>query len=161
MTVLRPILDVKELPPALSARRQHLPSLRDSISPEAGRHEKDVLSYLRQGVCCGVYGDPGLGRDVLNPARSIGKIEADRPDGASAGPQLAYTDGTWVWWGAILYYIETYHLRLPEEFLRHAEQRQWRVDASGIDLGNLDDSALDAAAPALAASRSASGRTRR
>lgn len=141
MNRLKPLLKVRELPPALMKQRQYLPSIRDLIRSEAGPHERDVLAYLAHGLRCGVYGDPGLGRDVLLPTQLI--PTSYPPDVPSLAPQLTYTDGTWGWWGATYYYLLRYHLRVPHEFIAHALSNNWRIDSSRIALSTLDDSALD------------------
>lgn len=46
------------------------------------------------------------------------------------------TDGTWIWPSALVYYLKTYHVVLPEEFLMHMESNNWLVP-------ELDDSELD------------------
>jgi hypothetical protein len=143
--LLKPVLDVRELPPSMRKLRQSLPSLSEFTSPTPSPAEQNVLSYLSQGVCCGMYGDPLLARDVLKPNERASMTAPSGPDGERIGLQLTYTDGTWVWWGALLYYVEKYHLRLPKTFLDHAERNGWRIDRSSIDLSRLDDSALDAA----------------
>ena len=61
MTVLEPVISVRELPPARSRLRQHLPSLRELVRPTASVEEPaPLLSYLAQGVVCGIYNDRGL-----------------------------------------------------------------------------------------------------
>lgn len=143
--LLKPILDVRDLPPSMRKLRQDLPSLSEFTSPPPSPVEEKVLSYLGQGVCCGMYGDPLLARDVLEPTEPASITLPAGPSGEQMGPQLTYTDGTWVWWGALLYYVEKYHLRLPKAFLDHAERNGWWIDRSSIDLSRMDDSSLDAA----------------
>ena len=48
MKLLRPILDVRELPPALAAVRRTLPSLRQFVSPEPRPDEREVLATLQR-----------------------------------------------------------------------------------------------------------------
>jgi len=98
---------------------------------------------MAEGVCCGMYGDPLLGRDVFKRDDSIETALPEGLDGMKIGPQSSYTDGIWVWWGALMYYIAKYHVQLPEEFVRHAEQSRWHIDSAKIDISELDDSLLD------------------
>ena len=47
-----------------------------------------------------------------------------------------YTDGTWVWPSGLASYVELYHIRLPDEFIQHLQQQQFKpcVDDNTIDL---------------------------
>src|SRR4051794_28734381 len=112
MKELEPVIRVRELPPVCCSQRQYLPSLRDLTSLTARIDEPRVLSYLDQGVDCGLYNDPGLMYDVLRPGT---RIDFTPPHGIIPEPQRAYpnlmlTDGTWVWPGALIYYVAVYHL---------------------------------------------------
>jgi hypothetical protein len=144
MTDLRPILPVRELPPACSKLRQALPSLREYAAPGPGDQERAVVDYLRQGVVCGVYPDRGLLYDVLQPGQ---RIEAMPPSAGGEGlqPNLILTDGAWVWPAALAYYVQAYHLRLPAAFLQHAERQGWRIDPAWVGNLQLNWDAFDAA----------------
>ena len=54
------------------------------------------------------------------------------------------TDGTWVWPGALLYYVASYHVRLPERFRSHAAASNWRIDPASLNPEELDWDAFDA-----------------
>src|SRR5437870_4116560 len=71
MKALEPVILVRELPPVCSRQRQHLPSLRDLVSATSHPMEPSVLTYLSQGADCGIYNDPGLLYDVLQPGKRI------------------------------------------------------------------------------------------
>jgi hypothetical protein len=60
MTILEPVISVRELPPARSRLRQHLPRLRELVRPAPSAEEPALLSYLAQGVVCGIYNARGL-----------------------------------------------------------------------------------------------------
>src|SRR5215831_35103 len=79
MIALEPVIAVRELPPARSRLRQHLPSIRELVSEIPFPQEAALLSYLSQGVVCGVYNDRGLVFDVLQPGRRIDEPRADQP----------------------------------------------------------------------------------
>jgi hypothetical protein len=36
------------------------------------------------------------------------------------------SDGVWVWPNLLEYYVREYHLRIPDEFVRHMAARNWR-----------------------------------
>jgi hypothetical protein len=167
MVALEPVISVRELPPARSRLRQHLPSIRELVSEVPFAQEAALLSYLSQGVVCGVYNDRGLLFDVLQPGRRIdeprpgepgswmdriraavrswtGRTDDPGPEPVPLQPGLILTDGTWVWPGVLPYYVAVYHLRLPARFLRFAEEHHWRIDPSSIDPQGLSWDAYDA-----------------
>jgi hypothetical protein len=102
---------------------------------------------LSQGVVCGVYFDPGLLYDVLQPGQPIEvrRTDGDAREGRCVQPNLILTDGTWIWPGALLYYVEEYHLQLPSTFLQYAERCQWRVDPASVQVEALNWDAFDEA----------------
>ena len=146
MTALEPVILVRELPPVCSRQRRHLPSLRELVSPSPHPREAAILAYLAQGVDCGIYHDPGLLYDVLQPGKKIdfSALPEAAPGGGTIYPHLIMTDGVWVWPGALLHYVAVYHIRLPERFLQHAEEHQWKVVPSHVKLEDLSWDALDA-----------------
>jgi hypothetical protein len=145
MTELKPVILVRELPPARSRLRQHLPSIRDLIMPAPFAQESAVLSYLVQGVVCGIYNDGGLLFDVLQPQQRVAVLSQDNPglSKLTIQPSLVLTNGTWVWPGVLPYYVAVYHLRLPALFLQFAEENHWKIDASAIDPGDVNWDAYD------------------
>jgi hypothetical protein len=140
------VIVVRELPPVCSGQRQHLPSIRDLVSPTPGPQERAILAYLAQGVDCGIYNDPGMLYDVIQPGKKIefSSVQEVGPDVSALAPHLIMTDGVWVWPGAVLYYIATYHIRLPDALLRHAERCQWTIDPSQFSPEELSWDAFDA-----------------
>ncbi|HEV3258231.1 MAG TPA: hypothetical protein VG013_15215 [Gemmataceae bacterium] len=144
MIKLQPIIMVRELPPACSRQRQHLPSIRELIAPTPSVHAPAILSYLGQGVVCGIYNDRGMLYDVLRSGQRIESHTSGGNGNRTIQPNLVLTDGIWVWPGALLYYVAIYHIQLPERFLRDAESHQWRIDPSTIDLEELSWDAFDA-----------------
>ena len=117
----------------------------ESASWESHPRENQILAYLRQGIACAVYPDPRMSRDVFDPSV---RIETP-PDEPGAG--VLYTDGEWIWAGVTGYYVGRYHVRLPEEFVAHAEASGWRIDPSGVDPMELDCDAFAAPAPVVPA----------
>lgn len=145
MKYLEPVISVRELPPACRSRRQHLPSLSDQVSETPQTDESLLLSYLGRGVDCGIYNDPGLLFDVLRPGVRIDDAVFREfvPDPRKRHPHIILTDGTWVWPGALLYYIASYHVRLSERFRSHAAASAWKIDPSSMNPEELDWDAFD------------------
>ena len=48
---------------------------------------------------------PGVVEDVIDP-----------PKGNASVPS-GYTDGIWLWPGDLVYYVENYNLKLPDDFV--------------------------------------------
>jgi len=150
MKSLRPVITVREIPPACSQARADLPSLQTYVSSTPSHGEALVLEYLCQGVICGIYNDRGMQYDVLEsgrriePFRRVGKTE----DNNVIQPNLILTDGTWVWPGALPYYVAIYHLQLPTEFLHHAERQNWHIDPASVPVEELNWDAFDSVAVA-------------
>ncbi len=146
MKMLEPVILVRELPPVCSRQRPYLPSLHDLVSTTPVKQESAILSYLARGVDCGIYNDPGLLYDALQPGKRIdltvlGGFENRDQDFA---PHLMLTDGNWVWTGSLLYYVAVYHIRLPERFLQDAERQNWTIDAEKVREMELSWDAFDA-----------------
>jgi hypothetical protein len=146
MVKLEPVILVRELPPARAVLRQHLPSLRDLLAPTPSPQEPAILSYLAQGVVCGIYNDRGLLFDVLQHGQRIDVLSQQDPHLASLTiqPSLMLTDGAWVWPGVLPYYLARYHVQLPARFLQFAEGRHWRIDPAAINPAELSWDAYDA-----------------
>jgi hypothetical protein len=53
-------------------------------------------------------------------------------DGRAEGGTTEMTDGTWFWYAGLIYFIERYNLRVPEEFVQHAARNNWHVDRERI-----------------------------
>jgi hypothetical protein len=105
-----------------------------------------LLSYLGQGVVCGIFHDKGLLYDVLQPGRAIDTTSVSQTgEIPPIPPNVLLTDGVWLWPGALLYYVREYHLRPPAEFVQHAEAHQWRIDPATIHTEELELDAFDRA----------------
>ncbi len=93
-----------------------LPSIRSALRDIAHPHEEQIVEYLRIGVALA-----GIGRyveDVLNPNARIPSL--------TPSPR---TDGVWVWREDLSYYVATYHVELPAEFMLHMQQNSWVIPA--------------------------------
>jgi hypothetical protein len=84
-------------------------SIRDAVRPAGEPDERRIAEYLGQGT--GLWSEMSAGPDVLDPEApvlsSIGSLR---------------TDGTWLWREDLPYYLSTYHLALPAEFLGHVRR---------------------------------------
>jgi hypothetical protein len=91
------------------------PSLRDAVRPTAHADGSRIVAYLEAGI-----GLAGVGKfvgDVLNPDARFG-----------VSPSLL-SDGAWLWRADLAYYVKTYHIELPDEFVAHMRQNRWSVPA--------------------------------
>jgi hypothetical protein len=97
------------------------PILREMVSSSPHQDEANVLNYLNLGeelITC-----LGLTSDVLYPSSEM------------ISPHIL-TDGVWAWPLDLEYYVRTYHVQLPEPFLRHMNKNQWKIPA--IDQETLE-----------------------
>ena len=76
----------------------------------------EICNYLDQGIPLIV--SPGISNDIFDHEKVI-------PFGNNE-----YTDGTWVWPGDLSYYVKTYRLRIPDEFLQAMINNEWHNPAS-------------------------------
>jgi hypothetical protein len=103
------------------------PSMGDFISDEPGPHQADALRYLRSGVISAIPmgGDLPDWRERSRKANPV--IDGERLSGLTE-----MTDGVYLWFAALIYYVEEYNLRLPREFLDHAARHNWVVDRASV-----------------------------
>jgi len=75
--------------------------------------EQNILHYLKGGVVIAVI--VGIDEDFLAPQQTrIGL------------PPIVRTDGTWAWTSDVVYYVEKYHIQLPDDFLTHMARNNWQ-----------------------------------
>ena len=86
--------------------------LADLRRKEASTEEARVVEYLRKGVSLIV--SPGVVYDVINGSGPIG-----------TGGIL--TDGEWAWPDDLSYYVETYHVALPADFVNWMAERKYEM----------------------------------
>ncbi len=87
------------------------PRLLDSIRTTAQADEDQMTRYLNGGLI--LFASPGVVEDVLEPGKVI------------ATPSVL-TDGSWAWPEDLAYYVGRYHIELPEEFVSHVRQRDYK-----------------------------------
>jgi hypothetical protein len=148
MIRLRPVISVREIPPAYAKSRAGLPSMASLVSESPSADEPKLLRYLQCGVFGCFFPDPGLGHDVLAPGKKVDRelpreaLDADEPDAGPAPPTAVgvsgvFTDGVWLWPGVLAYYVAKYHVRVDPEFIDHARARNWTVPAGDVRLEEL------------------------
>lgn len=100
------------------------PKLVDSVGrPQPD--EQEIVRYLRNGLL--LVGCPGLVNDVL-----------DTGTGPIGSPDIL-TDGEWAWPGDLPYYVEKYHVALPDEFVQHVRQSNFKMPTdSEVDMSTLE-----------------------
>ena len=98
-------------------------SLEASASDSKQESQKEILDYLNSGEV--VVASPGLVKDVLDGGNKI------------IGSANILTDGVWAWPQDLIYYVETYNVRLPLEFVSHISGNNWTVpdvDVTAVEL---------------------------
>jgi hypothetical protein len=95
-----------------------LPSLRDAVRTTAHPDEAHIVAYLKAGV--GLAGVGCYVGDALNPSARF-----------AISPGLE-TDGVWLWRADLPYYVATYHVELPDEFVAHMRRNGWAVPALSV-----------------------------
>jgi hypothetical protein len=89
-----------------------------------------VVAYLRSGTVLGV--SDGVQKDWFDRSKVAGKDDL-------------LVDGIWLWPGHFAYYVETYGIAVPQEFLEHMASQSWvakpvsadALDAFARSLGEL------------------------
>jgi len=99
------------------------PSLYDSLTSSLFDENK-IVQYLKSAVA--FIFSPGVEEDILIPGKVIGSISI-------------LTDGIWAWPDSLRYYLESYHVALPEEFLTHVRNRNYVApDPDEINIADLE-----------------------
>jgi hypothetical protein len=90
------------------------PSLSDAVrnAHKAPRDEGKIASYLRQSPT--IVATTHFVDDVIAPQHT-----------EIAVPHI-HTDGTWEWPEDLAYYVETYHIALPPEFVEHVRGQNYQ-----------------------------------
>jgi hypothetical protein len=104
-------------------------SIRQSVQADPARGERLVIDYLEHGHV--LIDVPETSTDVISGGRRI------------IGASSLLTDGTWLWRRDLPYYVGTYHLSLPEDFLQHLQNGEFKVPAmSGQELEKVGQESL-------------------
>ncbi|MCA6091033.1 hypothetical protein LE181_02455 [Streptomyces sp. SCA3-4] len=92
-------------------------SIRDAVGDAPRPDEQEIAAYLRGGHV--LFASMGVVDDVLGSGESI------------VGGGSLFTDGEWVWRGDLSFYVTTYHLTLPDEFVGRARAAGFQVPPAG------------------------------
>ena len=84
--------------------------IQSKIRSSAQENEEKILCYLRSG----------------HPFCARASIIEDCFNGKHI-KTASYTDGFWVWEGALIYYVENYHFVVDEKFVAHMKKNNWKV----------------------------------
>lgn len=86
------------------------PSMRQRMEPSRYQGMDEIVQYLRNGGKeTGISAKPSV--DCFTGKRI--------PNGYST----FYNDGEYSWKDVLIYYIEQYNLRLPDEFVKHVHSK--------------------------------------
>jgi hypothetical protein len=126
---LKPIVHFREFPFGTI----HDPSMRENASSQPWEHQQQVLDYLRSGHVLAYPMGADLpdwfdGTKRANP-KIAGRIE---------GGATPLTDGVWFWPAGLIYFVEHYNVRLPQEFIDHAAQHSWQINKETVGRGEYD-----------------------
>jgi len=127
--MLKPVVRFREFPFGTTADL----SMREKMSVKPWLNQDQALDYLRSGLILGVT----MGADLTDwfdpPAKANPKISG-QPEGGTT----EMTDGTWFWYAGLIYFVEKYNVRLPDEFLQHAAKQGWHVKKDRIPAYHYD-----------------------
>ncbi|HEX5273045.1 MAG TPA: hypothetical protein VFW33_21255 [Gemmataceae bacterium] len=130
MTRLKTLVHFREFPFGMAPA----PSMREFMASEPWEHQAEVVAYLRSGHVLGYVMGGGV-PDWFDPTcrRANPIVDGKVEDGATP-----MTDGVWFWPAALIYFVEKYNVRLPQEFIEHAARNGWRVDREAVARGVYD-----------------------
>ena len=100
-------------------------SLLESVGDKNLENEKEIVGYLKSGTVLHIT--PGLVQDMMEPSRN-----------SIIDSLYTLTDGVWCWPSDLPYYVETYHVKMPDLFLFHMKSCNWQP-ATNINLDSLED----------------------
>jgi hypothetical protein len=87
--------------------------------------EDKILQYLQSAVL--FVAAPGVEKDVLSSSKRI------------IGSVKIFTDGIWAWPASLYYYLENYHIVLPEEFLEYVRNKNYmHIGLQDLVLSDLE-----------------------
>ncbi len=89
---------------------------------KASASEPEIIQYLTSGTDCGVA--MTIEHDLLSdPPKAIGEA-------------LLKTDGVWTWPLSLAYYVENYHIKLPDEFIERMSALDW-IAPTDVDIDEI------------------------
>ncbi|MFD9270054.1 hypothetical protein ACFWB1_21130 [Streptomyces goshikiensis] len=86
-------------------------NISDFVQDSAEPDEPEIIEYLDSGY--EILSFMGSVKDVLGSGERI------------LGGDNIFTDGEWVWRGDLSFYVMTYHLSIPIDFLEQIRERKY------------------------------------
>jgi hypothetical protein len=109
------------------------PSMREFRADEPWKDQEKVLDYLHSGYVVALV----MGADL--PDRFDASCRANPViNGKVEGGATPMTDGVWLWPAGLIYFIEKYNVRVPQEFIDYAARNGWRVDQEAVRRGSYE-----------------------
>ncbi len=115
---LKPVVHFREFPFGIISD----PSMREAMSERPWPNQDRVLKYLRSGQILAITMGANLTDWFDRPGKANPIIH-----GQVCGGTTPMGDGVWFWYAGLIYFIEKYNVRLPEEFIQHAANQGWEV----------------------------------
>lgn len=98
--------------PELNHGHPTAPTIHNRLPAHHVPNIPHIVTYLNAGTVYAVAAGPTL--DIFkHPARHI------------IGPLSLHTDGTWLWPSDLAYYVQHYHVALPDDFIAHMRAQHW------------------------------------
>ncbi|MCZ4120238.1 hypothetical protein [Streptomyces sp. H39-S7] len=108
------------------------PSLRSAVCAQEPPHALELVQYLRGGAVVAATASTVF--DVLSPGNDV------------IGGLHLLTDGRWLWYSDLAYYVENHRVALDPRFVVHAQGNDWVApQLSRADLLALEGVLLDVA----------------
>jgi hypothetical protein len=126
---LKPVVHFREFPFGTDQD----PSMREAASSQPWEHQEKVLEYLRSGYALAYPMGADL-PDWFDRTKRANPVIAGKVEGGAT----PLTDGVWLWPAGLIYFVEHYNVRLPQEFLDHAARNNWQIDKEAVARGEYD-----------------------
>jgi hypothetical protein len=115
---LKPVVHFREFPFGIITD----PSMIEFMGDHPWKDQDKVLDYLRSGHILANT----MGADLTD---WFDRSQRANPlvHGQVEGGTTPMGDGEWFWYAGLIYFVEKYNVRLPEEFIQHAAEENWHV----------------------------------
>jgi hypothetical protein len=112
--IMKPInrIEYREISLAAGGLSSDAPLLADLVSEHAQEHEEQIAGYLESAPNYSAMGK--VVGDALNLRNKVLLFPGSN------------SDGIFCWQTELAYYVRTYHVRLPPEFIERMRSRNWR-----------------------------------
>jgi hypothetical protein len=88
-------------------------SLSESVRSQPHPEENKIIDYLNSGEF--IIAVPTIEFDILSDEKKF-----------SGSPSIK-TDSVWVWVNFLSYYVEEYHIELPDAFIQDMKANNWKM----------------------------------